>query len=148
MSMSVSRRDFLFGGAAFGGLVATSALPTFAADDPSLFPGRGRFERLSLGYGHIVAGAEKPFTLLHISDTHLTAAHPHESEKLRAFMQLRAKTFGGRQEEALRDSLSWAREHVDYVLHIDVRDRFSPTAMEYVVGGNFMFHGEELTILP
>ena len=25
--------------------------------------------------------------------------------------------FGGRQEEALRDSLAWAKEHVDYVVH-------------------------------
>ena len=30
-------------------------------------------------------------------------------------------------------------------LHIDVADRFSPTAMEYVVGGNFLFHGAEIT---
>jgi hypothetical protein len=29
-------------------------------------------------------------------------------------------------------------------LHIDVSDRFSPTAMEYVVGGNFMFHGRHV----
>ncbi len=29
-------------------------------------------------------------------------------------------------------------------LHFTVQDRFSPTAMEYVVGGNFMFHGEEM----
>jgi len=29
-------------------------------------------------------------------------------------------------------------------LHIAVQDRFSPTAMQYVVGGNFMFHGEEV----
>lgn len=29
--------------------------------------------------------------------------------------------------------------------HITVQDRFSPTAMEYVVGGNFMFHGQEIT---
>ena len=29
-------------------------------------------------------------------------------------------------------------------LHITVQDRFSPTAMQYVVGGNFMFHGEEV----
>ena len=30
-------------------------------------------------------------------------------------------------------------------LHITVQDRFSPTAMQYVVGGNFMFHGQEIT---
>ena len=29
-------------------------------------------------------------------------------------------------------------------LHIAVQDRFSPTAMQYVVGGNFMFHGQEV----
>ena len=30
-------------------------------------------------------------------------------------------------------------------LHISVQARFSPNAMEYVVGGNYMFHGEEIT---
>lgn len=29
----------------------------------------------------------------------------------------RTQCFGGRQEEALRDSLAWAKEHVDYVIH-------------------------------
>jgi len=29
--------------------------------------------------------------------------------------------------------------------HIDVQDRFSPTAMELLVGGNFLFHGQEIT---
>ena len=114
--MDVSRRDFLKGGAVAGGLVATSALPAFA-DDPALFPQRGRWERLSIGYQHIKAGAERPFSILHISDTHLTAAYPHESEWTRTFMARRSKTFGGRQEEALRDSLDWAKLHVDYVIH-------------------------------
>jgi len=114
--MNVSRRDFLLGGAAFGGLMATSALPAFA-DNPALFSQRGRWERLSIGYQHIDAGAEKPFSILHISDTHLTAAYSHESEWTRKFMERRSKTFGGRQEEALRDSLVWAKLHVDYVVH-------------------------------
>ena len=30
--------------------------------------------------------------------------------------------------------------------HFDVQDRFSPTANQYVVGGNFLFHGQEITI--
>ena len=115
--MDISRRDFLKGGGvAFGGLVAASALPAFA-DDPALFPQRGRWERLSIGCQHINAGAERPFSILHISDTHLTAAYPHESEWTRTYMSQRSKTFGGRQEEALRDSLAWAKEHVDYVVH-------------------------------
>ena len=29
-------------------------------------------------------------------------------------------------------------------LHIDVNDRFSPTANEYVVAGNFMFRGQHV----
>ena len=29
-------------------------------------------------------------------------------------------------------------------LHIDVNDRFSPTAMQYVVAGNFMFRGQHV----
>lgn len=113
---NATRRDFLKAGAAFGGLVAASRLPALA-DDPSLFPGRGKFERLSIVSRHINAGATKPFSLLHISDTHLTAAYPHESEWTRNKAQQRARTFGGRQEEALRDSLAWAKGHVDFVVH-------------------------------
>ena len=52
--MDMTRRGFLAGGAAFGGLMASSALPVLA-DDPSLFPGRGRFERLSINYHEIKA---------------------------------------------------------------------------------------------
>ena len=29
-------------------------------------------------------------------------------------------------------------------LHLTVQERFSPTAMQYVVGGNFLFHGQEV----
>ena len=29
-------------------------------------------------------------------------------------------------------------------LHLAVQERFSPTAIQYVVGGNFMFHGQEI----
>ena len=29
-------------------------------------------------------------------------------------------------------------------LHITISDEFSPTAKEYVVGGNFLFHGQEI----
>ena len=115
--MSMTRRDFLrSSGLGVGGLLAASALPSFA-DDPALFPGRGRWERLSIFAGHVKAGATKPFSILHISDTHLTAAYPDESEWVRRQAEHRTKTFGGRQEEALRDSLAWAKTHVDYVVH-------------------------------
>ena len=112
--MNVSRRDFL---TTAGGLVAVSSLPSFAKDDPSVFPERGRFERLALAYHHIDVGATSPFSILHISDTHFTAAYPHEPESKQNSRVRRTRTFGGHQEEALRDSLAWAKENVDYVLH-------------------------------
>ena len=144
--MDITRRNFLLGGGmAVGGIVATSALPTIAEDDPSRFPGRGRFERLSLTYHAIKAGAAKPFTVLHISDTHLTAAYPDEGEFERRTACWRINTFGGRQEEALRDSIAWAKAHVDYLLHtgdlIDFQSRanFDLVKKYYGEGGAMMF---------
>lgn len=117
MSDNFSRRSFLKRMAAAGALVATSQLPAVAEDNPSVFPKRGRYERLVLNYATVNIGLEKPFSVLHISDTHLTAAYPHENEKKQKLTVTRTQTFGGRQEEALRDSLEWAKEHVDYVIH-------------------------------
>lgn len=109
----MDRRQFIGG---FGGLVATAALPSFA-DDPSVFPKRGKYERLVLAYQHIRAGATKPFSILHISDTHFTAAYAHEPDVKQKLKRVRTETFGGRQEEAFRDSLAWAKLNTDYVLH-------------------------------
>ena len=113
----MDRRSFLKRMAGMGALVATSQLPALAEDDPTLFPKRGRFERLALNYGTVNIDLEKPFSILHISDTHLTAVYPNEDEKKQQLHKIRTTTFGGRQEEALRDSLDWARQHVDYVVH-------------------------------
>ena len=113
----LNRRGFLNSAFAGGALVATARLPAFGKDDPSLFPYRGRYERLALGYATVRAGAMKPFSVLHISDTHLCEAYPEEGEKKQRLKDVRRKTFGGRQEEALRDSLSWAKANVDYVIH-------------------------------
>ena len=109
----LDRRSFL---ASFGGLVATASLPSFA-DDPAVFPKRGNFERLVLAYQHVHIGLEKPFSVLHISDTHFTEAYPDEDAKKQKLKEVRTQTFGGRQEEALRDSLAWAKLNVDYVVH-------------------------------
>ena len=100
-----------------GALIATSQLPVLAEDNPTVFPKRGRYERLSLSYATVEIGLEKPFSVLHISDTHLTAAYEHENEKKHQLHDNRTTTFGGRQEEALRDTLAWAKQHVDYVVH-------------------------------
>lgn len=131
--MNVSRRDFLKGGGmAAGGLLATSSLPALA-DKPSVFPNRGEFERLSLQFFEIEAGATKPFTLLHISDTHLTAAYPDDIPRAVRRAPGRTRTFGGRQEEALRDSIAWAKKHVDYLVHTgDIMDCHSRANFDLV----------------
>jgi len=108
---------------------------------------------------HVKAGAIKPFTLLHIRDTHLTAAYPDEAEGLRVRAKNRSRTFGGLQEESLRDSLAWAREHVDYVIHtgdlIDFQSRANfdlvrkyygdaGDAMMGSLGNHDFFHGQKV----
>lgn len=66
---------------------------------------------------HMRVGASEPFSVLHISDTHLTAAYAHEAVAASGQAASRTRTFGGKQEEAFRDSLAWAKGRVDYVLH-------------------------------
>ena len=88
MAIEGTRREFIKGSLAFGGFVAVAGLPAFA-DNPKHFPKRGAFERLSIIGCHVDAGAEKPFSILHISDTHLTAASPDDSERQRDVQGLR-----------------------------------------------------------
>lgn len=100
-----------------GTLIATAELPSLAKDDRSLFPKRGKFERLSLSCATVRVGVEKPFAILHISDTHLTDAYDDEGAIMRKLRDVRRQTFGGSQEAALADSIAWARRNVDYILH-------------------------------
>lgn len=116
MKNSFSRRDFVKGFSAIGGLIAVSEL-TGCATGSDVFAERGKWERLVLAYNHIDAGATKPFSILHISDTHFTEAYSHEDPRSLELKRIRTKTFGGRQEEALRDSIAWAKENVDFLLH-------------------------------
>ena len=113
----MNRRDFIKSAFAGGALIATADLPSPAKDDPSLFPERGKYERLSLSYATVRVGAERPFAVLHISDTHLCEAYDDEGEVTLKLREVRRRTFGGRQEEALVDSIAWARKNVDYILH-------------------------------
>jgi len=125
MNNSMDRRKFVKSLAGAGALIATSQLPVLGGekvsgrpdDQPEVFPERGGYERLAISYGVVEIGLEKPFSVLHISDSHLTAAYHYENAKKLELSEKRTRTFGGRQEEALRDALEWAREHVDYVVH-------------------------------
>ena len=135
MDTNLNRRNFIGG---VGAVIAASALPAFGKDDPSLFPKRGVVERLAVAYQHIHIGLPQPFSVLHISDTHLTAVYDDEPEYLVNFAKKRSKTFGGRQEEALRDSLAWAKMNVDYVIHtgdvIDFQTRANLDIVKKVFG--------------
>ena len=113
----IDRRSFFRRLAGTGALIATAQLPSWTKDRPEVFPERGDTERLSLSYGVVEIGLEKPFSILHLTDSHLAAAYPGESEKKQRLHIRRTQVFGGHQEEALRDALDWARDHVDFVVH-------------------------------
>ena len=117
-----SRRDFLKGALSMGGIVAAARLPLHA---------RGNYEQLSLAYAHIDAGAEKPFSVLHISDTHLTFANPDEDEKVQDYRRRRTELFGCRQYESLKDSIRWAKINADYLIH-------TGDLMDFVSDGNLI----------
>lgn len=113
----MQRRHFLKAMAGTGALIATSRLPSWGKDRPEVFPERGTWERLSLSYAVVNIGLERPFSVLHLTDSHLAAAYPEENEKKQRLHIRRTQTFGGHQEEALRDALDWAKEHVEFVVH-------------------------------
>ena len=111
--MICSRREMICGS---GALMATSLLPAFAGDF-AVFSKRGRYERMCINVVTVDAGATKPFSVLHISDTHLTDAYPDEDEWKQQLKVRRTVTFGGLQEEALKESIAWAKSRCDYLVH-------------------------------
>ena len=114
----MDRRTFLTGAFGAGAVFATSRLPAAEAkEDLSLFAKRGAWEQLSIAFGAVEIGLERPFSVLHISDTHLTAAGEDENLKKQTLCCKRTRGFGGRQEEALRDSIAWAKRHCDCLVH-------------------------------
>lgn len=113
----MQRRHFLKSLAGTGALIATAQLPSWGEDRPEVFPERGTWERLSLSYAVVKIGLERPFSVLHLTDSHLAAAYPDESDKKQRLHLRRTQTFGGHQEEALRDALDWAKDHVEFVVH-------------------------------
>lgn len=140
-SAKTGRRQFMRNIAAASFLTATSAwsqnpkgrvLPSRKMDaSDRLFDQRGRWERLSMAYAHIKIGASRPFSLLHISDTHLTEAYSDEDEKKQALKENRTRTFGGRQELALNSSIEWAKKNCDMILHTgDLIDWVSEANMD------------------
>ena len=109
----LTRKEFLS-----GVLMASAAIPSLAKDtSPTKALSRPSRSMPVLAYASFEVGAERPFSVLHISDTHLTAAYPSEDKRRVKASVTGTKLFGGEQENALRVSLAWAKKTTDYVLH-------------------------------
>ena len=85
MRIEMRRREFL--GGLFVG-TAGSLLPAYGKNIPSaapepagVFACRGRYERLAVSMQRLHIGIERPFSFLHVSDTHFTAAYDDERDK-------------------------------------------------------------------
>ena len=81
----------------------------------------------------IDAGAEKPFSVLHVSDTHLTAVYPHEDKWKQEMSRADTPIFGAKQEEALVEAVAYAKAHCDFLLHTgDLIDFVSAANLDVV----------------
>ena len=114
----MDRREFITGMLASGALVAAADLPIPAAEPSCLpFPCKTPRSYISLGYHHIHIGLPQPFSVLHISDTHLALTAEADPPDKVAFAKRRNEGFGGNQARALANSLAWAKDNADYVIH-------------------------------
>ena len=122
----MDRRSFLIGGGAFA-----LCRPGFATA-----PETSGIRPLSVVRRNVEVGVARPFRVMHISDTHLASAYPDEHPDKIAAAARRSQGFGGRQEEALAESLEWARHNTDYVIHtgdlIDFQSRRISTSCESI----------------
>lgn len=89
--------------------LALAALPAHA--------GGATGEKLKVNGIVIEAGATKPFSVLHVSDTHLTAVYPHEDKWKQEMSRADTPIFGAKQEGALSEAVAYAERHCDFLLH-------------------------------
>ena len=101
-----------------GGLVAVEALP-----DPARYPVSRKNEQIpgwrlsmSVNYISLNIGPTRPFSIFHISDTHLKATTDADPQFVREFVKKRFVDWD--PEDALARSVAWAKFHrSDYILH-------------------------------
>jgi len=90
-------------------------------------------EKLKVNGVAIEAGATKPFSVLHVSDTHLTAVYPHEDKWKQEMSRADTPIFGAKQEEALSEAVAYAERHCDFLLHTgDLIDFVSESNLDIV----------------
>ena len=120
---TLKRRDFLALAGLGVGAVATASLPALAEEtrdvssSTAFMSNEGGKARISLAYQHIHIGLPQPFSVLHISDTHLAECYPTEPPHKVEFAKKRMRGFGGRQAEALRNAIQWAKGNADLLIH-------------------------------
>ena len=95
--------------------MASANLPALAAMPAQAGGATG--EKLKAKTISIAAGATKPFSVLHVSDTHLTAVYPHEDKWKQEMSRADTPIFGAKQEEALAEAVAYAKRHCDFLLH-------------------------------
>ena len=114
-----------------GVLMASASLPVVAALPARVGVPTG--EKIKPKEIAIVAGAKKPFSVLHVSDTHLTAVYPHEDKWKQEMARADTPIFGAKQEEALAESIAYAKRHCDFLLHTgDLIDFVSAANLDVV----------------
>ena len=90
-------------------------------------------EKLQVNGVVIEAGVERPFSVLHVSDTHLTAVYPHEDRWKQEMSRADTPIFGARQEEALAEAIAYAKAHCNFLLHTgDLIDFVSEANLDLV----------------
>jgi len=129
----LNRRTFLKSALSVGALAAVSRLPAQPVAEKGPFPTRGVYERMNITTVRVEAGAVQPFSVLHISDTHLTDAYPDEDQWKQRLKARSTAHFGGCQEDALRESVAWAKANCDYLVHTgDIMDWHSRKNLDLV----------------
>ena len=104
------------------GAAAVSAAPLFVAEDKSLS------DSLKVKRHSVRVGVAKPFTVLHISDTHLSLVDVVEGNPSPRNAAGRRKIFPN-AENGLKAALAYAREHNELVIH-------TGDLIDYVNDGN------------
>ena len=116
---ALSRREMFRGAFALGGVAVGSAAfgEDAAATAPSSATGMGPAPARSFSYAHIHAGASSPFSVFHISDSHLTEAEPGEPSAVVSHAKKRTGTFCARQMESVRSLVDFAKKCSDLIVH-------------------------------
>lgn len=138
--MTLNRRDFLKLSAS---LYASPAV--LLTDYDSMRVGAEELDDLKIERHTINVGAERPFTAVHISDTHITFSDSRDTERTQKLAESRSKYFS-KAERYFLASAEYAKKKDAHLLHTgDMIDFLSETNLEYVknfydnTGNDFRF---------